>query len=52
MGKEMPLYILLDKCRCSVLINKIGFKEGEIVDVELDFRKAHIFKKGDWHRRG
>jgi len=41
MGREVLLHVLLDKCRLSVLTGKIGFKQGGIVDMEFDFRKAH-----------
>jgi len=41
MGGEALLHVLLDKCRLSVLTGEIGFKEGGIVNIEFDFRKAH-----------
>jgi len=44
LGREMLLHILLDKYKCSVLTPDTGFKEGEIVDVELDLGKVHIFE--------
>ncbi|MFQ5867103.1 MAG: ABC transporter ATP-binding protein [bacterium] len=44
LGREMLLHILLNKYKCSVLTPDTGFKEGEIVDVELDLRKVHIFE--------
>ena len=47
MGREMLLHILLDKYKFSVLTTETGFKEGEIVDIELDLRNAHIFERPD-----
>ena len=44
LGREMLLHILLNKYKCSVLTTDTGFKQGEIVDVELDLRKVHIFE--------
>ena len=45
LGREMLVHILLDNYRLSVLTGETGFKEGEIVDIELDLRKAHIFPR-------
>jgi len=45
MGRERLFHITINEHRFSLLTTDTGFKQGELVDVEFDLKKLHIFEK-------
>ena len=45
MGRERLFHITINEHRFSLLTTDARFKQGEVVDVEFDFKKLHIFEK-------
>jgi len=46
MGRERLFHVTTQGYRFSLLTTDSRFKQGELVDVEFDFKKLHIFEKG------
>lgn len=44
-GKEVLLHLILDEQRLSALSAYEGFKEDDIVNIDLNLKKSHIFEK-------
>ncbi|MBL7170559.1 MAG: ABC transporter ATP-binding protein [Candidatus Omnitrophica bacterium] len=45
MGRERFFHITINEHRFSLLTTDVRFKQGEVVDVEFDLKKLHIFEK-------
>jgi hypothetical protein len=47
MGREILLHVTTGEHKLSILTTDTGFKEGGVIDVEINCKRAHIFEKRD-----